>query len=42
MVYYVCKYTPVELFAGFGAETAVLDGMFIASYQPRQRFPLLR
>jgi predicted CoA-substrate-specific enzyme activase len=28
MVYYVCKYTPVELFAGFGAETAVLDGMY--------------
>jgi predicted CoA-substrate-specific enzyme activase len=25
MIYYVCKYTPVELLRGFGEETAVLD-----------------
>lgn len=27
MIYYVCKYTPLELFAGFGAETAPLVEM---------------
>ena len=27
MIYYVCKYTPLELFAGFGAETRPLDEM---------------
>jgi predicted CoA-substrate-specific enzyme activase len=25
MIYYVCKYTPVELFAGFGQEASVMD-----------------
>ena len=27
MTYYVCKYTPVELLRGFGAEPAVLEQM---------------
>ena len=27
MIHYVCKYTPRELFAGFGEETAVLEEM---------------
>ncbi len=27
MIYYVCKYTPVELLQAFGAQTAVLDRM---------------
>lgn len=27
MIYYVCKYTPVELFTGFGKECTVLDSM---------------
>ena len=25
MIHYVCKYTPVELFKGFGEECAVLE-----------------
>ena len=27
MIYYVCKYTPIELFKGFGEECAVLEEM---------------
>ena len=27
MIHYVCKYTPVELFKGFGEECAVLEEM---------------
>lgn len=27
MIHYVCKYTPVELFRGFGEECAVLEEM---------------
>lgn len=27
MMHYVCKYTPVELFKGFGEECAVLEEM---------------
>ncbi len=27
MIYYVCKYTPIELFRGFGEECAVLEEM---------------
>ena len=27
MIFYVCKYTPVELFKGFGEECAVLEEM---------------
>ena len=25
MIYYVCKYTPIELFRGFGEECSVLE-----------------
>ena len=25
MIHYICKYTPIELFAGFGQKAAVLD-----------------
>ena len=27
MIHYVCKYTPLELFKGFGEECAVLEEM---------------
>ena len=27
MIHYVCKYTPIELFAGFGETCAVLEEM---------------
>ena len=27
MIYYVCKYTPIELFRGFGEECSVLEEM---------------
>ena len=27
MIHYVCKYTPIELFKGFGEECAVLEEM---------------
>lgn len=27
MIHYVCKYTPVELFKGFGEDCAVLEEM---------------
>ena len=27
MIHYICKYTPIELFAGFGQDTVVLDEM---------------
>ena len=27
MIYYVCKYTPIELFEGFGETCAVLEEM---------------
>ena len=27
MIHYVCKYTPVELFRGFGEKCAVLEEM---------------
>ncbi len=27
MIYYVCKYTPLELFQGFGEECSVLEEM---------------
>lgn len=27
MIHYICKYTPLELFAGFGQDTVVLDEM---------------
>ena len=27
MIYYVCKYTPLELFRGFGESCAVLEAM---------------
>lgn len=27
MIHYVCKYTPIELFNGFGEECAILEEM---------------
>ena len=27
MIYYVCKYTPIELFRGIGEESSVLEEM---------------
>ena len=36
MIYYVCKYTPIELFEGFGETCAVLEEMpenFEEAYQ---------
>ncbi len=27
MIHYVCKYTPIELFKGFGEDCAVLEEM---------------
>ena len=27
MIYYICKYTPIELFRGFGEECSVLEEM---------------
>ena len=40
MIHYVCKYTPLELFKGFGEECAVLEEM-PENFEFRTRSPML-
>ena len=39
MIHYVCKYTPLELFKGFGEECAVLEEM-PENFETRSPMPI--